>query len=181
MSAFAHHLGYEFKGGLRDKSQLFMNYLFPLLFLILVGSFMTKLNPAFRNGMIPAMSVFALMCSYLLSMPSGLVAARDAGILRSCRINGVPAWASLAAPALSTLGHMALVALAVIAAAALALIAALSFVLAYLRFEWDGKKAARRLRRGAAASIGGGVERAQLADGGDRDIGNGFERAAARG
>jgi ABC-2 type transport system permease protein len=108
MSAFAHHLGYEFKGELRDKSQLFMNYVFPLLFFFLVASFMTRIDPSFKARIIPAMSVFALMCSFLLSMPTGLVAARESGLLRSYRINGVPTWTSLAAPALANIGHMAI-------------------------------------------------------------------------
>jgi ABC-2 type transport system permease protein len=109
MSAFAYHIGYEFKGGLRDKSRLFMNYLFPLLFLALVGVFMSGLDPSFSGRIIPAMAIFAVMCAYLLSMPTGLVAARDSGLLRSYRINGVPAWAAIAAPALANVGHMAIV------------------------------------------------------------------------
>ena len=113
MNAFAHHLRYEFNGGLRDKSHLFMNYLFPLLFFVLVGAFMTRLDSSFKDRLVPAMAIFAVMCSYLLSMPSGLVTARDAGVLRSYRINGVPARAALAAPALANLGHMALVTLVV--------------------------------------------------------------------
>ena len=121
MSAFAYHLGYEFKSGLRDKSHLFMNYLFPLAFFFLVGSFMTKMDPSFAGRIIPAMAIFAVMCSYLLSLPAGLVGARDSGQLRSYRINGVPAWASIGAPALANLGHMAL------ATAIIALLAGLCF------------------------------------------------------
>ncbi len=109
MSAFANHLAYEFKAGMRDRSHLMMNYLFPLIFFVLAGSFMTRLDPSFKDRIIPAMAVFAVMCCYLLSMPAGMVAARDAGILRSYRINGVPSWASLSAPPLSNLGHMILV------------------------------------------------------------------------
>ena len=33
MNAFGHHLTYEFRTGLRDRSMLLMNYLFPLFFL----------------------------------------------------------------------------------------------------------------------------------------------------
>lgn len=109
MKAFALHAGYEFKAAIRDRSHLFMNYLFPILFFALVTAFMTRLDGTFRDRVIPAMAVFALMCSYLLSMPSSLVAARLNGTLRSFRIYGVPAWTSIAAPALSNLAHMAVV------------------------------------------------------------------------
>ncbi len=116
MIAFFYHVGCEFRAGLRDRSLLLMNYLFPLLFFALMGALMTKVNPLFKNTMIPAMSLFALMCSTLLSMPGTLVTARDSGLLRSYRINGVPAWAALAAPPAANLLHMA-IATAIIAAA----------------------------------------------------------------
>ena len=107
--AFGLHLVYEFRAGLRDKSLLLMNYLFPLAFFALMGGLMTKVNPLFGLTMIPAMGLFALMCSSLLAMPGALVAARDSGLLRSYRINGVPAWAVFAAPPFANLAHMALV------------------------------------------------------------------------
>jgi ABC-2 type transport system permease protein len=109
MTAFAHHVGYEFTGGFRDKSRLFMNYFFPLLFLALVGAFMTKLDPSFSGRIVPAMTIFAVMCAFLLSVPTGLVAARDSGLLRNYRINGIPAGAAIAAPVLANVGHMAIV------------------------------------------------------------------------
>jgi ABC-2 type transport system permease protein len=136
MRAFAYHLGYEFKGSLRDKAQLFMNYLFPLLFFVLVGAFMTRLDPSFKGRLIPSMAVFAVMCSYLLSMPSGLVAARESGQLRGYRISGVPAWASLAAPALANAGHMALVTIFVAAFSASVFGAALPADLPRFALAW---------------------------------------------
>jgi ABC-2 type transport system permease protein len=108
MNALAYHLGYEFKAGIRDKSHIFMNYLFPLAFFLLVGGFMTRMDPSFAGRMLPAMAIFAVMCSFLLSLPGALVAARDSGTLRSYRISGVPSWAALAAPTVAGLGHMAL-------------------------------------------------------------------------
>jgi ABC-2 type transport system permease protein len=120
MSAFAYHIGYEFKGGLRDKSHLFMNYLFPLLFLVLVGAFMTRLDPSFSGRIVPAMTIFAVMCAFLLSMPTSLVAARDSGMLRSYRINGVPAWAAIASPAIANIGHMAIISVIIALVSALA-------------------------------------------------------------
>jgi ABC-type multidrug transport system, permease component len=108
MSAFAYHVGYEFKSGIRDKSHLFMNYLFPLVFFALAGALMSRLDPSFAGRVVPAMAVFAVMCSFLLAMPSGLVTARDSGLLRSYRINGVPSWAAILAPSLANAAHMAL-------------------------------------------------------------------------
>jgi len=121
MSAFALHVGYEFKAAVRDRSHLFMNYLFPLLFFALVSAFMTRMDGTFRNRVIPAMAVFALMCSCLLSMPPNLVGSRLNGMLRSYRIYGVPSWTAIAAPALSNLGHMAIVTLVIAATATLTL------------------------------------------------------------
>jgi ABC-2 type transport system permease protein len=109
VSAFIHHVVYEFRSGLRDRSHLLLTYLFPLVFFALIGGIMTKLNPFFLKVMIPAMSVFALMSSFLLSEPSGLVSQREGGVLRSYRINGVPGWAALAAPLAANIGHLALV------------------------------------------------------------------------
>jgi ABC-2 type transport system permease protein len=108
MNALAYHLGYEFKAGIRDKSHVFMNYLFPLAFFLLVGGFMTRMDPGFSGRMLPSMAIFAVMCSFLLSLPGGLVAARDSGTLRSYRISGVPSWAALAVPTVAGLAHMAL-------------------------------------------------------------------------
>jgi ABC-2 type transport system permease protein len=109
MRAFAHHAVYEFRSGFRDKGALLMTYLFPLVFFALVGGLMSKINPLFGKTMLAAMTVFALMSSALLSLPSAFVTARESGLLRSYRINGVPAWAALAAPSLANLAHLILV------------------------------------------------------------------------
>ncbi len=109
MRAFLHHLAFEFRSGLRDKGHLLMNYLFPLVFFGLMGGLMSGINPGFRQTLIPAMSLFALMCGNLLSLPTALVASRENGLFRAYRINGVPSWAALSVPPLANLIHMALV------------------------------------------------------------------------
>lgn len=109
MKAFFHHLVFEFRSGLRDRSHLLMNYLFPLVFFALMGGLMTRINPSFGLTLIPAMILFALMCGNLLSLPAALVASRESGLFRSYRINGVPAWAALLIPPLANFVHMALV------------------------------------------------------------------------
>jgi hypothetical protein len=109
MNAYLHHFSYEFRAGVRDKSLMFMNYLFPLAFFALAGALMSGINPGFNQYMIPAMSVFAVMSCFLLGMPSSLVASRDAGVLRSYRINGVPGWTSLAMPVAANVIHMAVI------------------------------------------------------------------------
>ncbi len=111
MKAFLHHLAYDFRTGIRDRSKLLMYYLFPLVFFILVGTFMTSINPGFRQTMIPAMMVFAFMSSALLSLPGMLVSARETGVLRSLRINGVPSATVLTIPVISTAAHMAVISL----------------------------------------------------------------------
>jgi ABC-2 type transport system permease protein len=56
--------------------------------------------------MVPAMVVFAILSGTLLGLPDPLVAAREAGIFRSYRINGVPALSILVMPALTTMLHI---------------------------------------------------------------------------
>jgi len=109
MNAFLHHFSYDFKTGIRDRSRLLMFYLFPLVFFFLVGGLMGSVNPSFVPTMVPAMVIFAVMCAALLTLPNVLVGARESGVFRSYRINGVPAASILAIPVLGTLVHMAIV------------------------------------------------------------------------
>ena len=109
MKAFAHHFSFEFRTGIRNKNLLLMNYLFPLGFFLLMGFVMPALNPFFLERMIPAMTIFAAMAATLLGLPDPLIKARETGILRSYRINGVPAISILVIPALTTMVHLAIV------------------------------------------------------------------------
>lgn len=105
MTAFAAHFAFEFKTGLRNSTQMLMNYLFPLGFYALMGLVMTQINPGFKDVLLPAMVIFAAMASTLLGLPSPLVESREAGIFRSFKINGVPALAILGLPTLTTSFH----------------------------------------------------------------------------
>lgn len=118
MSAFVHHLAYDFRTGIRDRSKLLMFYLFPFVFFFVVGAFMVQINPGFRAVMIPGMVLFAHMSSVLLSLPSALVQAREAGVFRSYRINGVPSGSIMAIPVIGALVHMAIVTLVIAVAGA---------------------------------------------------------------
>ena len=111
MSAFTTHFNYEFKSGIRDKNLLLMNYLFPLGFYLMMGLIMPSINPYFRQTMIPSMITFAIMATTLLGLPNPLVYARDTGIFRSFKINGVPAASILLIAGLTSGLHMAIVAL----------------------------------------------------------------------
>jgi len=107
MSAFVNHFSFEFRSGIRNKTLLLMNYLLPLGFFAMMGLVMTKeVNPGFIDTMIPSMVVFAVLGSTLLGLPDPLVAAREAGIFRSYKINGIPALSILVVPALTTIIHM---------------------------------------------------------------------------
>jgi len=113
MNAFVQHFTYEFKTGLRNPSLLLINYLFPLGFYAMMGLIMTAINPLFTATMIPALVIFAIVASTILGMPSPLVEAREAGVYRSYKINGVPAASILAIPGLTT-GFHALISAAII-------------------------------------------------------------------
>ena len=110
MNAFARHFSFEFNTGIRNRTLLFLTYLFPLLAYLLFGALMTSVNPAFRETMVPAMVVFAVLSGTLLSIPDQIVNARKAGIFRSYKINGVPALSILARPALAVLLHLVVIA-----------------------------------------------------------------------
>lgn len=111
MSAFTTHFSYEFKTGIRNKNLLLMNYLFPLGFYLMMGFIMPGINPLFKETMIPAMITFAILASTLLGLPDPLVSARENGIFRSYKINGVPATSILLIPGLTTGLHLAIVTL----------------------------------------------------------------------
>jgi ABC-2 type transport system permease protein len=113
MSAFASHFSFEFRTGLRDRPLLLMNYLFPLSFYVVVSLLMTQLNPTFRPSIIPTMVVFVTLTSLILGLPNPLVSAREAGIFRSYRVNGVPALSVILVPAITTAVHTLIAALLV--------------------------------------------------------------------
>jgi ABC-2 type transport system permease protein len=137
MTAFTTHFGFEFRVGIRNKSLLLLNYLFPLGFYLLGGMLMTGLNPGFREILIPGMVFFAILSSTLLGMPDPLVTAREAGIFRSYKIHGIPELPILVIPALTTILHMVVVAVIIVATAPLLFDAVLpanwgGFILAFL-------------------------------------------------
>ena len=109
MSAFANHFSFEFRTGIRNKTLLMMNYLFPLGFYAMMGLVMGEINPLFLETMVPAMAIFAILAATMLGLPVLLVTAREAGIFRSYKINGVPAVSILVIPALTTILHLAVV------------------------------------------------------------------------
>lgn len=110
MNAFIHHFSFEFRAGIRNKQLLLMNYLFPLGFYLMMGFIMVEINPLFREDIIPAMIVFGILAATLLGMPDPLVNARENGVFRSYKINGVPSISILVIPALTTILHMVIVA-----------------------------------------------------------------------
>jgi ABC-2 type transport system permease protein len=117
MTAFLTHFSVEFQTGIRNKTLLLMNYLFPLGFYLMMGLIMTQINPLFTDTMVPAMVIFTALVITQLGMPEPLVTAREAGIFRSFKINGVPALSILAIPALSTLLHLSVVSLIIVGTA----------------------------------------------------------------
>ena len=110
MNAFLHHFSFEFRTGIRNKQLLLMNDLFPLGFYLMMGFIMAEINPLFREDIIPAMIVFGALAATLLGIPDPLVNARENGVFRSYKINGVPSLSILVIPALTTILHMVIVA-----------------------------------------------------------------------
>lgn len=113
MTAFTNHFLFEFKTGLRNPGAMMVNYLLPLGFYAAMGFVMVEINPGYKELLIPSMIVFASMSSNILGLPNGHVEARDAGIFRSFKINGVPALSILATPSLSTSIHAFIIAVVI--------------------------------------------------------------------
>jgi ABC-2 type transport system permease protein len=109
MTAFINHFSFKFRTGIRNKQLLLMNYLFPIGFYLMMGFVMAGINPLFLDTMTPAMVVFAVLAATLLGIPDPLVNARENGIFRSYKINGVPAISILSIPALTTMLHLVIV------------------------------------------------------------------------
>ncbi len=109
MTAFTNHFLFEFKTGLRNSSAMMMFYLLPLGFYAAMGFIMVEINPGFKELLLPAMIIFAIMSSTILGLPNGLVEFREAGIYRSFKINGIPPVSILTIPALSTVFHSLIV------------------------------------------------------------------------
>ncbi len=114
MRAFAYHFSFEFFTGLRNRTLLLMMYLLPLGFHFMMGLMMVDINPFFQETMIPAMVIFSILSGMILGLPQPLVEAREAGIFRSYKINGVPAASILVIPALSALIHASIVSLVIV-------------------------------------------------------------------
>jgi ABC-2 type transport system permease protein len=110
MSAYLTHLAFEFRSGLRNPTLLLMNYLFPLGFYAMMGLIMTQINPGFTEVMVPALIIVGLMASTILGLPGPLVESREAGVFRTFKVSGVPAFAILAVPVVTTVFHGLIVA-----------------------------------------------------------------------
>lgn len=106
MKAFMNHLAFEFGTGVRNKNLLLLNYLFPLGFFLLMGFIMPAINPPFRETLIPAMVVFAILSAAMLGIPDPLVNARENGIFRSYKINGIPVFSILIITVITTTLHL---------------------------------------------------------------------------
>ncbi|MHB8133685.1 MAG: ABC transporter permease [Anaerolineaceae bacterium] len=119
MTAFFHHFLFEFRTGIRNKTLLMMNYLFPLGFYLMMGFIMGSINPLFGDDIIPAMIVFGIMAATFLGIPDPLVTARENGIFRSYKINGVPSYAILSIPAITTILHLMILAVIITVSAPL--------------------------------------------------------------
>ena len=119
MQAITAHFAFELRTGVRNKTLLFMNYLFPLGFYLMMGFIMPGINPMFREVIVPGMVTFAILASTLLGMPDPLVNARESGIFRSYKINGIPAVSLIFMPAMTTILHLTVVVGVIVATAPL--------------------------------------------------------------
>jgi ABC-2 type transport system permease protein len=75
----------------------------------MMGFIMPAVNPPFRAVIIPAMAVTSILAATLLGIPDPLVNARENGIFRSYKINGVPSISILSIPAITTILHLTIV------------------------------------------------------------------------
>lgn len=111
MKALMNHLGFEFQSVLRDKSLLLMNYLFPVVFYLMMAAIMPGIYPPFSKTLIPGMIVFTVMVSTLLGMPNPIAHFKEKGIFRSYKIYGVPLKSVLLMPVITNMIHITIVSL----------------------------------------------------------------------
>lgn len=107
MNAFLQHLAFEVRTGVRNRWLLFLNYALPWGFYLFLSTVMVSIDPGYRQNLIPVMVIFATLTGAVLGLPNPLVEAREAGVFRAARINGVPSVSLLAIPALGTTLHLA--------------------------------------------------------------------------
>lgn len=119
MNAFTQHFTFEFLTGIRNKNLLMLNYLFPLGFYLMMGFIMAEINPTFTEVIVPAMTAFTVLAATLLGVPDPLVNAREKGIYRSYKINGVPKFSILIIPVLTTMLHLTIMSVIIITTAPL--------------------------------------------------------------
>jgi ABC-2 type transport system permease protein len=119
MKAFLAHFSFEFLNGIRNRNLLLLTYLLPLGFYLMMGFVMVEINPLFLDNMVPAMLIFGILSAALLGIPDPLVTAREQGIFRSYKINGVPSLSVLLIPTASTIIHLVVVAAIITATAPL--------------------------------------------------------------
>ncbi|WP_032123012.1 ABC transporter permease [Clostridium amazonitimonense] len=117
MKSFAIHFLFDLKTGIRDKTLLLMNYIFPLGFYLAMGGIMPQLNPQYKDILIPSMIFFTLLVGTVLGMPNTLVTSRNNGIFRSYKINGIPKFSMLAIPTISTIFHTVIVTIIILISA----------------------------------------------------------------
>lgn len=84
-----------------------------------MGTLMVEINPYLQDLRIPAMVVFSILSGALFSLPIPLVEAREAGIIRSFFVNGVPIRSVIAIPSLTFVVHVSIVSAIIIVSAPL--------------------------------------------------------------
>lgn len=119
MYAFTQHFTFEFLAGIRNKTLLMLNYLFPLGFYLMMGFIMAEINPTFKEALVPAMTTFTVLAATLLGIPDPLVNAREKEIFRSYKINGVPKISILIISVLTTMLHLTIMTVIIITTAPL--------------------------------------------------------------
>jgi ABC-2 type transport system permease protein len=105
-------LGIQFRTDLRDKGQLMVYYLVPLVFFLVMGNIMKMVAPdsGSTESLTLNITIFALSMSAFLGMPAALVKAREQGVLEAYRAAGIPAWSLPVATIIISTVHMMLVA-----------------------------------------------------------------------
>ena len=85
----------------------------------MLGFVLIDIDPAFAEVFIPLLIIIAILLATLLGLPDPLVTAREAGIFRNYKINGVPTLSLLIIPALTMIIHLVIVTIIFVVAAPL--------------------------------------------------------------
>lgn len=94
MKAFLNHVKIQLMLDFRNKGTLLTFYIIPILFYLVMGAVFSAIQPG-NKTLGAAMTIFGVTMGAVLGQAPMLVQMREADVLKSLRVSGVPGWSVL--------------------------------------------------------------------------------------